>query len=155
MKYTLDIKNSEDALRKLDYIERKMNEYDIKMNQCPDMEIFLDEIKNIGRFIGKASNNLFTPIYNDITDTSNHIKYQLDTLNSQKELFKDTVFRIAILHETKRLVGERADLISELQSRHGEAENPLSERDALINLNTSNMVQIEYIGGIIESSDVA
>ena len=119
----------------------------------------MDEIKNIGRFIGKAGNNLHTPIYKDITDTSNHIKYQLDTLESQKELFKDTVFRIAILHETKRLVGERADLISELQSRHGDAhgdaENPLSERDALINLNTSNMVQIDYIGGIIESSDVA
>jgi len=80
----MDIKNSEDALRKLDYIDRKMFEYDIQMNQCTDMDVFLDNTKDIGRYMGKASNNLFAPIYNDIKDTYNHIKYQLDTLNSQK-----------------------------------------------------------------------
>ena len=82
MKYTQDIKDSEAALRKLDYIERKMNEFDIPMNTCPDMDDFLEKVKDIGRYVGKASNNLFTPIYNDITDTFDHIKYQIDTLNS-------------------------------------------------------------------------
>lgn len=75
LKYTNDIKNSEAALHKLDYIERKMNEFDIKMNQCPDMDDFLEKVKDIGRFMGKASNNLFTPIFNDINDTYSHIKY--------------------------------------------------------------------------------
>ena len=32
-------------------------------------------VKDIGRYMGKASNNLFTPIFNDINDTFNHIKY--------------------------------------------------------------------------------
>lgn len=134
-----------------------MNEFDIQMNQCPDMEDFLDKVKDIGRYMGKASNNLFTPIYNDIADTFNHIKYQIDTLNSQKLLFKDTVFRVAILNETKRLVGERGDLISEMQSRMADNESgrgPVNEADVLININESNMVQIEYVGGVIESSDI-
>jgi hypothetical protein len=52
-----------------------MNEFDIKMNQCPDMDDFLEKVKDIGRFMGKASNNLFTPIFNDINDTYSHIKY--------------------------------------------------------------------------------
>jgi hypothetical protein len=72
-------------------------------------------------------------------------------------LFKDTVFRVAILNETKRLVGERANLISEMQSRYADNDSgrgPVNENDVLINLNESNMVQIDYIGGIIESSDV-
>jgi hypothetical protein len=38
--------------------------------------------------MGKASSNVFVPIYNDIAETFNHIKYQLETLNSQKKLFK-------------------------------------------------------------------
>ena len=132
-----------------------MNEFDIQMNQCPDMDDFLEKVKDIGRYMGKASNNLFTPIFNDINDTFNHIKYQLTTLDSQKLLFKDTVFRVAILNETKRLVGERADLISEMQSRIADNESgPVNEKDVLININESNMVQIEYIGGVIESSDI-
>jgi hypothetical protein len=78
-------------------------------------------------------------------------------LDSQKLLFKDTVFRVAILNETKRLVGERGDLISEMQSRIADNESGrglVSEKDVLININESNMVQIEYIGGVIESSDI-
>ena len=76
-------------------------------------------------------------------------------MDSQKLLFKDTVFRVAILNETKRLVGERADLISEMQSRIADNESgPVNEKDVLININESNMVQIEYIGGVIESSDI-
>ena len=31
---------------------------------------------------------------------------------------------------------------------------PLSEKDVLINMNDSHLVQIEYIGGVIETSDI-
>lgn len=74
-------------------------------------------------------------------------------------MFKDTVFRIAILNETKRLVGERSELISEMQSRIADNESgrgePLNEKDVLININESNIVQIDYIGGVVETKDIA
>jgi len=44
------------------------------MKQCPDMDDFLEKVKDIARYMGKASNNLFTPIFNDINDIYNHIK---------------------------------------------------------------------------------
>ena len=88
--------------------------------------------------MGKASSNVFIPIYNDMTETFNHIKYQLTTLDSQKKLFKDTVFRIAILNETRRLIGVRHDLISEIMSRQDSQAIRESESNLLIN--ESNIV---------------
>jgi len=42
-----------------------------------------------------------------------------------------------------------------MQSRIADNESgPVNENDVLININESNMVQIEYIGGVIESSDI-
>ena len=52
-----------------------MNEYDIQMRECPDMEVFIEKIKDIGRYMGKGSNNLFSTIQRDIHDIADHIKY--------------------------------------------------------------------------------
>ena len=54
-------------------------------------------------------------------------------------------------------MGERGDLISEMQSRMADNESArglVSEKDVLINLNDSHLVQIEYIGGVIDTSDI-
>jgi hypothetical protein len=76
LQYTLDIKACDDALKKIDYIERQNNKNGIEMKSCENIQQFFEKIKTLGGELGKANHLLFNEISKDLKSSYSHIKTQ-------------------------------------------------------------------------------
>jgi V-type H+-transporting ATPase subunit a len=76
LQYTYDIRNCDDALKKIDYIERQNTKNGIEMKGCENIKQFFEKIKDLGGELGKANHLLFNEISKDLTSTHAHIKSQ-------------------------------------------------------------------------------
>jgi|TARA_B110000285_G_scaffold224618_1_gene281677 hypothetical protein len=76
LQYTYDIKNCDDALKKIDYIEKQNTKNGIEMKGCENINQFFEKIKDLGGELGKANHLLFNEISKDLKSTYAHIKSQ-------------------------------------------------------------------------------
>ena len=127
------------------------------MKSCQNIEQFFEKMQALGGEMGKANHLLMNEISKDLASTHSHIKQQQEALEANMDVFKQCVFKLAILWKIQRLTvgytrrGSIRTRFNQDQDNEYQAAGSLTEETRLLDPNT---VHIKYSGGVISTHDL-
>ena len=104
--YTKQIKDCEIAERKLQFLKDQCGKCYITLTPPANIDVFLQQIKNIKTDKRKAINLLLDEIMQDIDSSDEFVKSQLKTLHEAEEELEALSNRLRVLERAKTLIPE-------------------------------------------------
>lgn len=140
--FTSNIKQLDEALKKIDFIERQYAQFGLDMKPCENIEEFFAKVQDISDESGKPLH--YSDVVQDLDSTYDHIMSQKETLNQSVNSFKELVYKIQVLEKIKTMTGNQQSL--ELAGDKSNLEGMLAQ-----NLMAMKII---YIGGVMKTDQL-